>query len=398
MNTTEQECRMVALRGLIGSLFVFAGTGQAQPVPPKTPVPPPAVRLSGAVTAQDNQARTFTVVADNESMPPIKPGQTVTVDYSRSAIFLLSSDGKPNTILPEQVGHVEKVIAAVVSPDYLAWQAAYGSPAMAQSSRANYRQYQAGIYLPYGSIQIIRALTTEEKTEGIHLTGAAQPDPAINSRDLLQAELKKRVDIDKGTPQEIAQAFWKTILTECQTKPDSSTSLFYAEGTQGPNGNGLTIDMKVTEFKAPFSYPLSVANSTQADRLNTGLLWTAAGSFEADVYRSIKLHAVLDRFNVPQARVSYKTSWSPWKNTSAGIGGLFFANLGGAKSLKIWRDRSGTHISLGPVDMLTALEAAGYQRQATPFNWSPMACEVLTAADPFAKYKVDVRPYPPNSD
>lgn len=420
---TNLECSMGPVRSIMASVFFLAGTGHAQPVPPKTPEPPRAFRLSGAVTAQDNQARTFTVMADSESMPPIKPGQTVTVDYSHSSIFLLSPDGKSNVIVPEQVGHVERIIAAVVSPDYLAWDLAYYYPsclqrasqfprnprnpnqsaelrknceATAERDRAGYSEYQMGIYHPFASIQIIRALTTEEKTEGVHLPGAMQPDPNVNSRELFQAEMRKRVDISTATPQEIAQAFWKTVLTECQAKDDSS--LFYAEGTQGPSADGLAIDMKVTQFKAPFAYPLSVVNSTQADRLNTGLLWTASGSFEADVYRSIKLHVVLDRFNVPVARISYKTSWAQWKNTTPGIGGLFFANLGGARSLKITRDKTGTHIFFGPLDLFTVLEASGYQRQPTPFNWRPQSCDVLTAADPFAKYKIEVRPYPPDSD
>ncbi len=144
-------------------------------------------------------------------------------------------------------------------------------------------------------------------------------------RPLLAQDSAVLAELNAQTTPEKAIAFtWKTVLKECERTDGPSPSIFYNQQktAAGPHAR-ITTYLQLTEYSGPFTYTQpKVREATAAEKLNSGVIWTASAEFRSAAYR------VFD-----QSPAVPRGEWTQWMDN-------------GVLKLEVQKDRSGVTANL----------------------------------------------------
>lgn len=203
----------------------------------------------------------------------------------------------------------------------------------------------------------------------------AQSKPAESP---LVSAMGKAINLSTGTPEELAAVYWQTVLLECKRPGESAPSLFYSEKAVDDSPMRQSVEYQLAEFKGPFTYSkLSVTQSTPAEKLNSGLLWSAVATFQATAFRTTKVSQLPGRNPI-------SWPWSKWEDGGTGASlarsqGDYYGT--GALRVSISREKSVTRVA----------PMTGVYPNA---EWEPMSCATAMADDPFSNYAKTAQDHP----
>lgn len=351
----------------------FAASNQpctAQPTAARAPQAPRLGKdhLSGVIARIDSASQAFGVVTNE--------GRTVTMTFESNAHISRTASGRNSDISAADIQNGDQVVIA------------FGS-----------------FTDPTGEAFLARSAGLVESPEAAAKARRPRSASEIEASKPLMAALKKRVNPDDSASR-IAEAYWATVLTNCE-RPlaqrkhgESRFSKFYAEKRLSPLGPYETVvEWTIIEFQDNFDYSrISFNESTEAEKRNSGLRWGASQAFWSKVYRFRTMHLVtgVEDNGITPAHGSYKTNWSPWKDSVPNGG----ANPSTAEAMIQQAFSVGTAllqpsdagITAGGLTLAMTSDARGFHIADT--NWEPMSCETLMADDPFPQYPVELKDVP----